>query len=221
MNSVDKSMKHIDLMIFDLDGTLVDSGNDIASSVNYTLKVLGIPTKKYEEILRYVGDGVQKLIERSLGEDNYHRFDDAMGIFSAYYTEHMLDSTTLYDSVIKVLEHFQKKRKVIITNKRELFTLKITNSLDISQYFDEIIGSDSKDFKKPDARLLLPLLEKYCSENHSAVVIGDGVNDIKLAKNAGVISCALLNGLTERNILLALKPNFICENLSELMSLFS
>jgi phosphoglycolate phosphatase len=214
-------MKHIDLMVFDLDGTLVDSGNDIAASVNYTLKVLGIPTKKYEEILLYVGDGVQKLIERSLGEDNHHRFDDAMGIFSAYYAEHMLDSTTLYEPVIEVLEHFCDKRKVIITNKREYFTHEITNSLDISKYFEEIIGSDRTAFKKPDARLLLPLLEKYCAENHRAVVIGDGINDIKLAQNTGVLSCALLNGLTERNILLSLKPDFMCESLSELISLFS
>ena len=221
MNSMDNKMKHIDLMVFDLDGTLVDSGSDIAASVNYTLKALGIPPKKYEEIIQFVGDGVQKLIERSLGEGYRHRFNDAMDIFSAYYAEHMLDSTLPYDSVVQVLDHFCDKRKVIITNKREYFTIEITNALDIKKYFDEIIGSDSTAYKKPDARLLLPLLKKFSVDYHNAVVIGDGMNDIVLARNAGVLSCALLNGLTDRDFLLALNPDFACEKLSELITLFS
>ena len=214
-------MKHINLMIFDLDGTLVDSGGDIVASVNHTLKTLDIPIKKSEEIILFVGDGVQKLIERSVGENHHHLFNDAMGIFSAYYAKHMLDTTLLCDSAIKVLEHFRSKRKVIITNKRKYFTDVITKTLDISKYFDEIIGSDSTTYKKPDARLLLPLLERYNAEYNKAVVVGDGVNDIMLAKNAGVLSCALLNGLTGRDILLALNPDFACEGLSELMTLFS
>jgi phosphoglycolate phosphatase len=214
-------MKHIDLMIFDLDGTLVDSGRDIAASVNYTLKSLNLLPQKHEEIIGFVGDGVQKLIERALGDENEHLFNNAMKIFSSYYSEHMLDTTKLYESAIKVLEHFQNKRKVIITNKRLYFTMGITNNLDISSYFDEIIGSDSTAYKKPDSSLLIPLLEKYNVDSNDTVVIGDGINDIMLARNAGVLSCALLNGLTDRNILLALKPDFTCEKLSELMTLFT
>jgi phosphoglycolate phosphatase len=214
-------MKHINLMIFDLDGTLIDSGGDIVASVNHTLKTLDIPIKKSEEIIQFVGDGVQKLIERSLGEDYHHLFNDALEIFSAYYSEHMLDTTLLCDSAIKVLEHFRHKRKVIITNKRKYFTVVMTKTLDISKYFDEIIGSDSTAYKKPDARLLLPLLERFSAEYNDTVVVGDGVNDIMLAKNAGVLSCALLNGLTGRDILLPLNPDFACESLSELMTLFS
>ena len=108
-------MKHIDLMIFDLDGTLVNSGGDIVASVNYTLETLAIPAKKPKEILSFVGDGVQKLIERSLGKESQHLSDDAMDIFSDYYAKHMLDTTSLYDSVIEVLDHFRDKKKVIIT----------------------------------------------------------------------------------------------------------
>ncbi|TRZ50837.1 HAD family hydrolase [bacterium] len=213
-------MKHIDLMIFDLDGTLVDSGRDIVASVNYTLKSLHIPTMKHEEIIRFVGDGVQKLIERSLGKESQHLFDKAMDIFSDYYARHILDTTCLCDSVIEVLDHFRDKKKVIITNKRRYFTLKMTDALGISKYFEEIIGADSTAYRKPDTRLFIPLLERVHAAYNDTVVIGDGVNDIMLAKNTGVLSCALLNGLTHRDILLALDPDFACERLRELLKIF-
>jgi phosphoglycolate phosphatase len=214
-------MKHIDLMIFDFDGTLVNSGGDIAASVNHTLSALRIPMMKQDEIINLVGDGVHKLIERSLGLKNKHLFDNALNIFSDYYTKHMLDTTSLYDSVIEVLDHFQEKNKLIITNKRKCFTMTMIVAFGISHYFDDIIGADSTPYKKPDPRLLLPLIEKFGIENGNTVVIGDGVNDIMLAKNTGVLSCALLNGLTPRNVLRSLNPDFACEGLSELIEIFS
>jgi phosphoglycolate phosphatase len=213
-------MKHIELMIFDLDGTLVNSGGDIVASVNYTLKSLDIPTKSQEEILSFVGDGVNKMIKGALGKESQHLFDDAMDIFSDYYARHMLDTTCLCDSAIEVLDHFRNKKKVIITNKRRYFTLKMTDALGISKYFEEIIGADSTAYKKPDPRLFIPLLERVHAVYNDTVVIGDGVNDIMLAKNTGVLSCALLNGLTHRDILFALDPDFACEGLRELIKIF-
>ncbi|MGA3208874.1 MAG: HAD-IA family hydrolase [Syntrophales bacterium] len=213
-------MKHIELMIFDLDGTLVNSGGDIVASVNYTLKSLDIPTKSQEEILTFVGDGVNKMIERALGKDFQDLFDRATDIFSDYYARHMLDTTCLCDSVIEVLDHFREKKKIIITNKRKYFTLKMTEALDIAKYFEEIIGADSTAYKKPDPRLFIPLLERVHATYNDTVVIGDGVNDIMLAKNTGVLSCALLNGLTHRDILLALDPDYACEGLRKLIEIF-
>ncbi|MGD1152517.1 MAG: HAD-IA family hydrolase [Syntrophales bacterium] len=213
-------MKHIDLMIFDLDGTLVNSGGDIVASVNYTLETLAIPAKKPKEILSFVGDGVNKMIERALGNEFQHLFDEAMDIFSDYYARHMLDMTSLCDSVIEVLDHFRDKKKVIITNKRRYFTFKMTDALGITKYFEEIIGADSTAYKKPDPRLFIPLIERVGAVYNDTVVIGDGVNDIMLAKNTGVLSCALLNGLTHRDILLALDPDFACEGLRELLKIF-
>jgi len=213
-------MKHIELMIFDLDGTLVNSGGDIVASVNYTLKNMDIPEKSQEEILSFVGDGVSKMIERALGKDFQYLFDPAMGVFFDYYARHMLDTTCLCDSVIEVLEHFREKKKVIITNKRTYFTLKMTDALGISKYFEEIIGADSTAYKKPDPRLFIPLLERAHAIYNDTVVIGDGVNDIMLAKNTGVLSCALLNGLTRRDTLLALDPDYACEGLRELIKIF-
>jgi len=213
-------MNHIKLMVFDLDGTLINSGGDIVESVNHTLKRLNLSAKKQEEIFSFVGDGVNHMIERALGPDSQHLFDQAMDIFSDYYARHMLDTTCLCDHVVEVLEHFDDKRKVIVTNKRRFFTIKITDALHISRYFEEIIGADSTAYKKPDARVLLSHLERVGVKGRDAVVIGDGVNDIMLAKNTGVLSFALLNGLTKRERLLSLKPDFACEGLGELITIF-
>lgn len=215
-----KNMHHIDLMVFDFDGTLVNSGGDIASSVNYTLNALHFPIIGKDEIISYIGDGVQKLMERSMGKNNQHLFDDALRIFSDHYAKHMLDTTTLCDSVIEVLEHFGKKKKLIVTNKRKYFTVAMADAFHISHYFEDIIGADSTPYKKPDPRLLIPLITKYGVDNGNTVVIGDGVNDVMLAKYSSVLSCALVNGLTPRNILGSLNPDFTCEGLSELKSLF-
>ena len=213
-------MKHIDLMIFDFDGTLVNSGGDIAASVNYTLNTLHIPVMEQDEIISYIGDGVQKLIERSLGQSKQHLFVEALKIFSDYYANHMLDTTSLCDSVIEVLEHFRRKKKLIITNKRKYFTVAMTDAFHITHYFDDIIGADSTPYKKPDPRLLIPLIEKFGVGNRNTVIIGDGVNDVMLAKNSGALSCTLLNGLTPRDVLGSLNPDFACEGLSELITLF-
>jgi len=213
-------MKPVDLMVFDFDGTLVNSGDDIASSVNYALESLGLPVKERKEILGFIGDGVQKLIQRSLEPGSPDRFAEAMEIFSNHYMQHMLDTTTLCTSVREVLEHFHEKKKIIVTNKRMRFTVAMTDAMDITKYFDEIIGADSTPYRKPDPRLLLPLLEKYGAARERTVVIGDGVNDIILAKETGVLSCALVNGLTDRESLLYLEPDYICETAWELTALF-
>jgi len=220
LNGSGVGLRNVDLMVFDFDGTLVDSGGDIAASVNHTLKMLGIPEKETDTIIHYIGDGVQKLIEKSIGPDGGDRYQEAMEIFSSHYARHMLDTTTLYHSVIETLSHFQEKKKVIVTNKRQYFTLGIAEAFGLVEYFDEIIGADSTPYKKPDPRLLHPVIERYHSASDKTIVIGDGINDILLAKNAGVQSCALLNGLTRRDVLLSLNPDFCCEDISALKNLF-
>ncbi len=213
-------MKKIDLMIFDFDGTLVYSGNDLVNSVNHTLKQLGIPLLDRKTIIGFVGDGVARLIERSLDDKHSELFDQAMEIFKAHYAEHLLDTTGLYPGVTDVLEHFRDRKKVIVTNKLYGFTLKIAEALGIDGYFEDIIGLDSFPRRKPDPGLLIPLLERYGVDKRKTVVIGDGVNDILFAKNTGTLSCALLNGLGDRDKLLSLDPDYSCEDISELKELF-
>ncbi len=213
-------MRKIELMVFDFDGTLVCSADDLANSVNHTLRKLGIPVLDTEKIIGFVGDGVVKLIERSLGEKYRGRFDEAMGLFRAHYAQHLLDTTALCPGVPDVLEHFRDTKKLIITNKVYDYTIRIAEALGIAGYFEEVIGMDSSSLRKPDPELLIPLLERYGVVKTDAVIIGDGINDILLAKNTGTVSCALLNGLGDRDRLLSLDPDYCCENIAELKELF-
>jgi len=209
----------VKLMVFDLDGTLADTGRDLAGSVNLTLQSLGIPERPDREILGFVGDGVRKLIERSLGKAHGNRFDEALKSFKEIYAEHLLDQTTLYPGVQDVLRHFGRKDKVLITNKNRDFTLAICSGLRIAGFFKEIITGDSNEFMKPDPRLLLPLLNRFQSSRAETLMVGDGTNDILLARNAGVRSCAFLNGLGKREELLRLQPDFVIEKMTDLKNI--
>jgi phosphoglycolate phosphatase len=214
-------MKKVDLIIFDFDGTLVSTGIDLANAVNYTLGKLGLREKQQDEIIAFVGDGVGKLIERALGDDNHGYYPEAIKIFSRYYSEHLLDNTVLYPDVEQMLIFFQQKQKVILTNKRYDFVLAISRGLNIEKYFSEIIGDGSTPYRKPDGHLVDYLLQKYNIKKERTVIIGDGMNDINLAKNSRILSCAYLNGLGKREALLAAKADYYCENISEIKEWFS
>jgi len=213
-------MKKIDLMIFDFDGTLAATSVDLVKSVNFTLTALNLPEKSEKEIVSFVGDGVGKLVEKALGKDNACLQNEAMQIFTEYYSKHLLDNTVLYPNVKEVLEHFEQKKKIILTNKRYNFTLRIAQGLNIEKYFTEIIGADSTPFLKPDRRIIEDVLNKHKSAKEKTLIIGDGLNDINAARNSGILSCALLNGLGKRDDLLNLKADYYCEDILEINSLF-
>ncbi|MDD5169965.1 MAG: HAD-IA family hydrolase [Syntrophales bacterium] len=213
-------MKAVDLLIFDLDGTLAATGDDLVNSVNHALKMMGYDVLAPERIISFVGDGIHKLMERCLGRDHEDVIDEAIRLFNNYYSEHILDHTVLYPGVVACLEHFHNKKKIVISNKSQSFVEVIVEKLGIKYYFNCVIGGDTYPYQKPDLRLVTTLLAEFGTEAERTVVIGDGVNDIMLAKNAGVSSCSFLGGLTKREILLALRPDFVCENMEELSSLF-
>ena len=179
-----------------------------------------MPNFEEKVIHQFIGDGVIKLIERSLGTASQDRFEEALALFMRHYDEHLLDTTILYPSVKQVLRHFHDKKKVILTNKKYRFAVALSDALQLTHCFDDILGAESTPYTKPDARLVGPLLERYQAHPDRTVVIGDGVNDILLARNAGVLSCAILSGLTSRETLLNLKPDDVCEYLSEITNLF-
>lgn len=213
-------MKSVDLLVFDLDGTLVDSAVDLAESVNYALSTLGLSRISLETVKSYVGDGVAVLMKRALGGDSEGHFPRALELFRDYYADHLLDSTTLYPDVPELLYYFNAKKKVVVTNKTEKYSKSIVRSLRIGDYFLDVVGEDSTPFKKPDPRLLNLVMEKMNVTPGRTVVIGDGPNDILLAQGAGAVSCAFLNGISGREKLLSLNPDMTCERLSDLKSLF-
>ena len=214
------TMKKVDLIIFDFDGTLVETGTDLAQTINFMLRTLLLPERTKEEIISFVGDGIYSLIEKSLGQGNDKLSENAFDIFTQYYSTHLLDNAKLYHQVEDVLINFAHKTKIILTNKRYKYTLPIAQGLDIEKYFVEIIGSDSTPYKKPDSRVIDIILNKYATAKEKTVIIGDGVNDILVARNSGILSCAYLNGLGNRQDLLNLNADYYVENLLEVNALF-
>jgi phosphoglycolate phosphatase len=213
-------MKKVDLMMFDFDGTIADTAVDLVNSINYTLTSMRLDARPPQQIIGFVGDGVRKLIERSIGEHHLGRVEEAMTIFSRHYEKHMMDRTVLCPGVENVLKYFQHKMKVILTNKRHHLTVAIARGLHIDRYFMEIVGADSTPFQKPDRRVVDHILEKYNVAPQKAVIIGDGINDVAVAKNAGILSCAYLNGLGDRDALIKMEADFYCESLLDVNTLF-
>src|SRR5438876_10168902 len=110
-------MYPVDLLIFDLDGTLIESKWDIAAAVNLTLHELGLPARAREGIFSYVGDGVKRLLRLSVGEENQTRYDETLRVFRGHYLSDCLDRTKFYPGIERVLSHFSDKLKGVATNK--------------------------------------------------------------------------------------------------------
>ncbi|MDP3981924.1 MAG: HAD-IA family hydrolase [Chlamydiota bacterium] len=190
------------LIIFDLDGTLIDSRHDIASSVNAALSICGLAQRSVEEITGYVGSGVVHLLQSALGE----YYSDAMfrkviKKFRAHYGEHMLDQTQLYPGVRDVLSRMGDYHKCVLTNKPLSYSMGILKGLSIDHFFLNVIGGDSKYPKKPDPAAVYFLMEHHQVSALSTMIVGDSPVDINTGSNAGIFSCAALYGFTDAPLL--------------------
>ena len=207
-------MQKIKAIIFDLDGTLIDSVTDLANSVNYTLAEIGLPGHTRDEIKDFVGDGVQKLIKRSLGQTHLGRFDQAFEIFMQHYDLHCTDNTVLYPGVAEILPQLADEYKLaVLTNKSHKFSVKILVDLDIYQYFKEALGGDSLPTKKPDPAGLFYLAEKWHMTPDQIVMVGDHATDIEVGSKAGCKTVFIEGGIGETR---GLTPDMIINSIDEL-----
>ena len=207
-----------ELYMFDLDGTLADTKADLAAAVNFTFAELGVPILPVEVIAGYVGDGVRKLIGKTLGEHDTPRYQAALQLFRRHYLEHLLDTTQFYPGMVELLTRLSRdgKKRVVVTNKPMEYTGKIIDGLDARRYFDLVIGSDSTTPLKPDPQMVRAALQQTGAPPGRAVLVGDGVNDILAARAAGVRSCAVGYGLTPPDALRAAAPDYFCQGMEEL-----
>jgi phosphoglycolate phosphatase len=209
----------IDLLIFDLDGTLIESKWDIAESVNFTLAELGLPLRPLEEIFGFVGDGVKKLLRLAVGQGNQARFEEALKVFRGHYLDHCLDRTTFYPGIDTMLRHFAHKQKAIATNKSIDYTRVIMNGLG-PHHFVYMVGGDNGFGLKPEPGMLLHIVEKLNVPKERAVLVGDSTNDINGGHNAGLRVCAVGYGMGNREKMAACQPDWFIERPEELMEIF-
>src|SRR5580704_17563044 len=179
-------------LIFDLDGTLIDSKLDLIHSVNATLTEMGREKLSDEVISSYIGHGAPMLMSRALGgvakEDELAR---GLGYFLDYYEEHKLDNTGLYPGVMETLAKLGEQRisKAVLTNKPVKISVRILEALGVAQYFQAIYGGNSFETKKPDPHGAKTILSEFKVKNSGdSMVIGDSEVDIQTARNADMIA---------------------------------
>lgn len=209
----------IDLLIFDLDGTLIESKWDIATAVNLTLDELKLPMRSQEEIFSFVGDGVKRLLRLSVGEENESRYGEALRVFRGHYLAHCLDRTRFYPGIDGVLSHFSRKIKAIATNKALEYTLRILDGLG-RHHFAHVVGGDDGYGLKPEPGMLLKVMEELKIDKDRTVLIGDSTNDINGGHNAGIRVCAVGYGMGNRAKMAACQPEWFIERPEELTELF-
>ncbi len=207
------------LVIFDLDGTLIDSKYDIASSVNLTLADLDLPTLPPERIFTFVGDGVKRLLRLSVGEDNDARYEEALRIFRGQYLAHCLDTTQLYPGLDRLFDGRDTRMKALATNKSLEYTLRITEGLKVKEQFAAIESPLDQSDLKPDPGMLWRILDRLAVRPEEAVLVGDSTNDVRAAQTAGLSACAVGYGYGNRDKVLVLNPDYYCEQPSDLLSL--
>lgn len=211
-------MKYIELIIFDLDGTLVDSRRDIANAVNFTLKHFNLKQKSIGEISSYIGRGIEDLLRKSLGEKNI-LLKKALLTFEGYYRKHSTDNTALYPNTREVLEHFKDKKKVIITNRKYQSTLLTLKALGVYKYFEEIMGGDDPCCAKPSSCPLDKIISILNIPKEKAIIVGDMNIDIFAGRKAGITTCAVTYGIGKKGDIVKAKPDFIVDDIMKLKNI--
>jgi phosphoglycolate phosphatase len=187
----------MDLVIFDLDGTLIDSSVDLANSVNATRAHLHLPAIENEIVYSYVGNGAPVLIRKALGPGYPENIvQDALEYFLAYYREHMLDNTILYSGVREVLDRFRNKgiTMAVLTNKPVRFSQAIVDGLGLHAHFRSVYGGNSFEQKKPHPVGIETLMAENGATREQTMMVGDSAVDVQTARNAGVAACGVTWG---------------------------
>ncbi|PYV43648.1 MAG: phosphoglycolate phosphatase [Acidobacteria bacterium] len=206
-----------DLIIFDLDGTLIDSRLDLANSVNYTRSYLGLPVLENELIYSYVGDGASMLIRRALGrEPSDTEIKQALEIFLHYYKQHLLDHTVLYPGVREALDRLDSLTLTVLTNKPVDPSNAILKGLGVQEKFAAVYGGNSFEQKKPDPVGIHRILQDTGVSRDRALMVGDSRIDIQTGRNAGIATCGVTYGLASDTLQQA-QPDFLIGNMRELL----
>ena len=187
----------IELVVFDLDGTLIDSKLDLALAVNATRAEAQLLALEHETVFSYVGDGAPTLIRRALGEEaGEEQLQHSLEFFLVYYRLHMLDNTRLYPGVREALDHMLAAglRLAVLTNKPVRFSRDLIRGLGLAGHFQAVYGGNSFDTKKPDPEGLRKVIAEMGVAPEETLVVGDSGVDVQTARNAGAWACGVTYG---------------------------
>lgn len=206
------------LIIYDLDGTLVDAFDDIYAGVRHAFEQFGIATPPFGRVKSAVGDGAAMLIRRCLGEEHADRFDEVYPAYRAFYADNPAHEVRLYDGVLETLETLRARglKQAILTNKPDEVVHNLCGPLGLSRLVDGAWGERDDRPRKPDAAALVQVAEHFGLAPGSCVMVGDGPADHAVARNAGIAMVAVTWGLLDRERARALRPSRVIDSISEL-----
>lgn len=207
------------LIIFDLDGTLVDSSTDIANAVNYATGPYGLAALSVTETIGLIGEGLTRLIEKILGPGRMHLHTEVMRRFLEHYEAHLADTTRAYPGVPETLGLLPGFRKAVVSNKRERFSQKLLAELGLLSCFDLVVGSDSVAGRKPSPLPLQHAMRVLGAGPAHTTIVGDSIYDIEAGKAAGIRTIAVTYGYHDRSRLLG--ADALIDDFRQLESLFS
>ncbi len=208
------------LLIFDLDGTLIDSSQDLAISMNATREHMGLPLLDPALIFSYVGNGASVLVRRALGPDaSDDEVTRALDFFLKFYRKHSLEHTRLYPGIEQAIGQLAADGHTlaVLTNKPQKISADILRALKVADKFQRVLGGDSLPVKKPDPAGIVLLLQELGNSATETAMIGDSAVDVQTARNAGVAAWGVTWGFQPESFR-AHPPDVLLESAADLLS---
>jgi phosphoglycolate phosphatase len=206
----------VDLIVFDLDGTLADSLPDLTRAANYARGRLGLPEVSPEAVQGMIGGGEHKFMERLVGPDHQDLVEDCLELYLDYYTRHSLEKTRLYPGVPETLAHLSGKKLAVLSNKLQRLTEAVLQGAGIAPFFDASYGGGRGLPLKPSPEPLLALMQELGVEPGRTLMVGDKVADVNCARGAGAYIAAVSYGYGKLADLQAAHPDFLLERFGQL-----
>ncbi len=204
-------------VIFDLDGTLIDTIEGLANSTNFALEQYGFPTHSVEKYRSFVGNGVGKLVERALPDGKKNMKTEVRAVFEKNYAETMLSSMPVYDGIEELIKYLREKniKLAVNTNKLDIFAKPMIKAV-FGDVFETVLGETNEFPRKPEPDAVNFIIEKMGIKKEECIFVGDSQVDIETAKNAGIFGIAVTWGFVKKDVLVSFTPDKIVDTADEI-----
>ena len=208
-------------VIFDLDGTLVDTVTDVTRGVNHALERMGFPSRSVEQVKKAVGPGKEEFIRNIFPDEEDPDMDTFLSLFRDFYWEHCLDETVLYSGMKDVLTQLRELNLAVASNKPNRYTFKILEGLGVREWFTVILGPEDVLHAKPHPEMILKVLSTMNTSPVKTLMVGDTDKDMMAGRGAGVSLCGAQYGYGLDEDLFKLNPEFLITMPSDLLPILN